>query len=239
MLQVCLNGARGIREHHHLPVQPPDLAAAAAHSVAAGAEDIHVHPKTHDGADSLDATTVAAAVNAVRAAAPGIAVGIPTTAWTTPDTPSRLDAIASWTVLPDHASVDWHDPDAERIAHALLKRGIGIEAGIHSGTEADEHFAQWRHREHALRILTEIVDPTATGATATAETLLARIRPTSTPILLHGRAAGAWPVLRLAEQQGLHTRIGLEDTLLLPDGTIADDNAQLVTAALHIRTARG
>ncbi|SFT94085.1 Uncharacterized conserved protein, DUF849 family [Actinopolyspora lacussalsi subsp. righensis] len=238
MLQVCLNGPRGIREHHHLPVQPPDLAAAAAQSIAAGAEDIHVHPKTPDGADSLDATTVAAAVNAIRAAAPGITVGIPTTAWTTPDTSSRLDAIASWTVLPDHASVDWHEPDAERIAQALLKRGIGIEAGIHSGTEAGEHFAGWPHREQALRILAEVVDPTTTGATATAETLLARVRPSSTPILLHGRAAGAWPVLRLAEQQGLHTRIGLEDTLLLPDGTIADDNAQLVTA-VRTRAAHG
>ncbi|WP_338011140.1 3-keto-5-aminohexanoate cleavage protein, partial [Saccharopolyspora erythraea] len=44
MLQVCLNGARSPREHHHLPVRPEELAAAAAASVAAGAEDIHLHP---------------------------------------------------------------------------------------------------------------------------------------------------------------------------------------------------
>ncbi|ASU81023.1 hypothetical protein CDG81_10360 [Actinopolyspora erythraea] len=239
MLQVCLNGARGIREHHHLPVQPHELAAAAAHSVAAGAEDVHLHPKSPDGADSLDATTVAAAINAVRAAAPGIPVGITTGAWTTPDTRSRLEAIESWTVLPDHATVNWHEPEAERIAHALLRRGIDVEAGVHSGTEAAERFAEWPHRERVLRILAEVVDPTTTGATATAEALLGRIRPTSIPVLLHGRAAGAWPVLRLAEQLDLHRRIGLEDTLLLPDGSIADDNPQLVSAALHNRTAPG
>ncbi|MFJ4618591.1 3-keto-5-aminohexanoate cleavage protein [Streptomyces sp. NPDC088812] len=42
-----------------------------------------------------------------------------------------------------------------------------------------------------------------------------------------------WPVLRLAGRLGLATRIGLEDTLVLPDGRRALSNAQLVTAALH------
>ncbi|CAM5637057.1 hypothetical protein SGLAM104S_03627 [Streptomyces glaucescens] len=37
-------------------------------------------------------------------------------------------------------------------------------------------------------------------------------------MLLHGEDAGAWPVLRLAGLLGLATRIGLEDTLALPDG---------------------
>jgi uncharacterized protein (DUF849 family) len=39
-------------------------------------------------------------------------------------------------------------------------------------------------------------------------------------------------VLRLAGRLGLPTRIGLEDTLLLPDGERALSNAQLVAEGL-------
>lgn len=57
----------------------------------------------------------------------------------------------------------------------------------------------------------------------------------SAPILLHGESAGAWPVLNLALREGLDTRIGLEDTPHLPDGRVADDNAELVTEAHRLR----
>lgn len=233
MLQVCLNGARGPREHHHLPVQPPDLAKAAADSVAAGAADIHLHPKTSDGTDSLDPATVAAAVNAVRAAAPGTPVGVTTGTWTAPDTESRLTAIGNWTVLPDHASVNWDEQGAEEIALALMERGIGVEAGIHSGTNAEDDFTRWAQRGRVLRVLARVTDPTPSGAANTATTLLERIDPGNRPILLHGRGAGAWSVLGLAKRRGLYTRIGFEDTFTLSGGDVAEDNAALVTEAVR------
>ena len=43
-------------------------------------------------------------------------------------------------------------------------------------------------------------------------------RRTAVPSCCTARTAGAWPVLRLAGRLGLATRIGLEDTLFLPDG---------------------
>ncbi|RKT88044.1 Uncharacterized conserved protein, DUF849 family [Saccharopolyspora antimicrobica] len=234
MLQVCLNGARSPREHFHLPVHPEELAKAAADAVAAGATDIHLHPKAPDGTDSLDPHLVAATLRAVRAAAPGIPVGITTGAWTAPDAAARVRAIRAWTVLPDHASVNWHEPGADDVAAALLERGIGVEAGIYSGTDADQQFRNSPHRLRVLRVLAEVTDRTARGAAATAEILLTRLRPAPAPILLHGEAAGAWPVLAAAARHGLATRIGLEDTLALPNGQIATDNAELVTAAITL-----
>ncbi len=231
MLQVCLNGARSPREHFHLPVRPEELAKAAADAVAAGATDVHLHAKSADGTDSLDPHAVAAALRAVRAAAPGVAVGVTTGAWTAPDTASRVRAIKAWTLLPDHASVNWHEPGADEVAGALLERGVGVEAGIFSGTDADHHFRLSPHRGRVLRVLAEVTDRSAGGAASTAEALLARLHPASAPILLHGEAAGAWPVLRLAARRGFAVRIGLEDTLVLPDGQIATDNAELVAAA--------
>ena len=235
MLQACLNGARTPSQHHHLPVLPEQLAHAAATSITAGAEDLHLHPKTPDGTDTLEAPFVAATLRAVRAAAPGIAVGITTGAWTTPAPGERITAIRTWTVLPDHAAVNWHEPGADDIAETLLERGIGIEAGIRSGTDAEEHFLTSPHRAHVLRVLAEVTDRTAKGATTTATALLTRLNPVNTPILLHGESAGTWPVLNLALREGLDTRIGLEDTPHLPDGRVADDNAELVTEAHRLR----
>jgi uncharacterized protein (DUF849 family) len=234
MLQACLNGSRTPREHHHLPVRPEELAGAAAASAAAGATELHLHPKTPDGTDSLQASVVAATLSAVRAAAPGVPVGVTTGSWTAPEASDRIAAVRSWTVLPDHASVTWHEPGADELARALLDRGIGVEAELQSGTDAPEFFADSPLRDQVVRIRVAITDTTP-RATSTAAALLPRI-PRSAPILLHGAGRGAWPTLVLALERGVRVRIGLEDTLQLPDGSIAGDNAELVAAALAQRT---
>lgn len=71
-----------------------------------------------------------------------------------------------------------------------------------------------------LRILAEVTDPDPETATGTAKELLHDLGTRlSVPILLHGEDGGAWPVLRLAARLNLDVRIGLEDTLGLPDGS--------------------
>lgn len=234
MLQVCLNGARSRAACSHLPVTAAELAAAAREAVAAGAVDIHLHPKDSDARDTLEATVVAAAVNAVRAAVPGTAVGVTTGAWAVPDPYVRVAQVRSWSVLPDHASVNWHEDGAAEVAQALLDRGIGVEAGVYSGTDAAERFLGWPGSRRVLRVLAEITETTTQDALHAASELLERLRPAAAPILLHGEDAGAWPVLRLAAARHLDTRIGLEDALHLPDGEPAADNASLVRAARAI-----
>jgi uncharacterized protein (DUF849 family) len=85
---------RGARGASGVPVTPEALAVAAGAAVEAGAEDVHLHPKDADGRDSLDPEHVDAAVAAVRAAVPGITVGVTTGAWVG----ERLEHIRMWTV---------------------------------------------------------------------------------------------------------------------------------------------
>ena len=59
------------------------------------------------------------------------------------------------------------------------------------------------------------------------------------PRVQHGHDAAAWPLLEDAVAHGYDVRIGLEDTLLLPDGTRAPGNADLVTAATRVRAPKG
>ncbi|WP_037840343.1 3-keto-5-aminohexanoate cleavage protein [Streptomyces sp. NRRL S-337] len=248
MLQVCLNGPRTAADSGAVPMSPATLAEAARRAVAAGAENVHVHPKTPCGRDSLSPRVVGPALEAVKAAV-DVPVGVTTGAWTEPDPPApsdgpgsvpdrRVERIRSWTVLPDHASVNWHEEGAEALAAALLERGIGVEAGLWSGTPGPGRFLRSPLAPRVLRVLAEVTDTDAGSAPATARALLAEVAAGAhgRPVLLHGWDGGAWPVLRLAVELGLDTRIGIEDTLLLPDGRPAADNAELIAAALSLES---
>ncbi|WP_067469278.1 3-keto-5-aminohexanoate cleavage protein [Actinomadura macra] len=232
MLQVCPNGARSRTDHLGVPIAPEEVAATVRAAADVGVRDAHIHCKDDAGGDTIQPVHVAAAVTAVRAAAPEITVGVTTGAWTAPDPAERAALVRSWTVLPDHASVNFHEDGAELVAETLLDRGIGIEAGIFSGTDAAERFLRWRHAGRVLRILAEVTDTGPESAKETAKALLHALGTGhERPILLHGEEGGAWPVLRLAARLGLDARIGLEDTLALPDGSAAADNTDLVHTA--------
>ncbi|MCB5909958.1 3-keto-5-aminohexanoate cleavage protein [Streptomyces pinistramenti] len=235
MMQACLNGPRTAADSGAVPLSPAALAEAARRAVAAGAEDVHVHPKTPCGTDSLSPRVLAPVLEAIRAAV-DVPVGVTTGAWAEPDPARRVARIRAWTALPDHASVNWHEPGADEVAAALLARGIGVEAGVWSGTAGAEHFARSALAPRVLRVLAEVTDTDPASAPRTAQALLAALAgiPHGRPVLLHGWDGGAWPVLRLACRLGLATRIGIEDTLLLPDGAPATDNAQLIVSAQQL-----
>ncbi len=231
-LKACINGARTPEAHPNLPVTPEQLAAAAVAAHQAGAKAVHMHPKTADGADSLQPDVVGAAVAAVRHAAPGLPLGVTTGFWALPDPDERLRAVEGWTVLPDFASVNWHEPGSEVLAHLLLRMGLGVEVGIFH-TEAAASWAQSEIAAHCMRVMVELGPD---GDVATADDVLGEVSAAGSPapVLLHGFDESCWPLLEHAGARGLQTRIGMEDTLLLPDGSPAADNAALVAAAVQL-----
>ncbi|MGW7819327.1 3-keto-5-aminohexanoate cleavage protein [Streptomyces puniciscabiei] len=232
MVQVCLNGSRSAADGAAVPTSPEQMARSAAEAVAAGATSVHVHPKTPCGHDSLSPRVLAPTLEAIRARV-SVPVGVTTGAWAEPDPAARLARVRSWSVLPDFASVNWHEPGAEAVAGQLLGWGVGVEAGIWSGTDAAARFADSPLAPRVLRVLAEVTDPDPATAETSARALLTELGPAhGRPVLLHGEEGGTWPVLRLAARLGLATRIGLEDTLFLPDGQRALSNAQLVAEGL-------
>lgn len=208
---------------------------------------VHLHPRSATGQDSLVWADVAAAVSAVRVAAPGLPVGVTTGAWAAPVPAERVRLVGSWgghdgAGLPDFASVNWHEDGADEVADALVAVGVGVEAGLFH-LDALEAWTRWpRSRSGCVRVLLELPDgPDQAGTVALAHTMIDAVRASGTgaPVLLHGEGTSCWPALRLAADLGLDARVGLEDTLLLPDGTPARDNEALVEAALAIVSERG
>jgi uncharacterized protein (DUF849 family) len=235
MLQACLNGARTPAEHHALPISASEVAADAIKARAAGAEALHVHPRSPDGAESLMAADIAATVQAVRKAAPGMPVGVATGAWIEPDPKRRVALINSWTVLPDYASVNLCEDGAADVIDVLIAKGIGVEAGIWNMEDA-HLFVRLPTMNKALRILLEMQSDNAAEATAmfTATRAILQEAGAIAPILLHGEGGSVWPMVRLAHAQGHDTRVGLEDGLHLPNGKVAADNLEIITAAQRI-----
>jgi uncharacterized protein (DUF849 family) len=191
-----------------------------------------MHPKTTDGVDSLLPEVVDAAVAAVRHAAPGLPLGVTTGFWALPDADDRRRAVEGWTVLPDFASVNWHEPGSEELARLLLSRGLGVEVGIFHA-EAAASWAASEMAQHCMRVMIEL---SRDGDIAAADDLLSQVLAVGSPapVLLHGLDESCWPLLEHAGVRGVQTRIGMEDTLRLPDGSTAPDNAALVSAAVQL-----
>lgn len=232
LIKACLNGGRGRDEHPALPLTPSELAEAARTAVEAGAGAVHIHPRNTQGAQSLAAEDVAAAITAIRAACPGMPVGGTTIATIEPDVAQRVALLRGWTVLPDFVSVNFSEQGAREVCDALLQKGVGIEAGLASVDDA-RLLLELGLAERCMRLLLEPDEQDVEDALENVRAMEALLDAAhvQTPRLLHGFERTAWPLLDVAIQRGYDTRIGFEDTLLMPDGSHAESNAALVAAA--------
>lgn len=229
LLEVALNGSRA---HPHVPRTARELAEAARACVAAGAQVLHLHPYDFEGRETLAAEPCAAALRAVYAACPGIPVSLSTSAEIEPDPARRRALVASWTVLPELVTANQGEAGIIELCRDLMARGVGIEAGLLSRTDA-EAFVRSGVADHCVRVLIEPLDADAEDAVAHAAAMedILRRAGISLPQVHHGDGLASWAVNARAVRRGHGIRTGLEDTAVLPDGQVAPDNAALVRAA--------
>lgn len=232
-IRACLNGSRTVGSHPALPITPIQLGAEGRRAIEAGAVALHIHPRNQAGEESLEAEVIEAALLELKMACPGVPLEVSTAAWIEADVMRRLNCVRQWTVLPDSAGVNFGEPGAVELAKTLLARGIGVEAGLFTAEDARLMVASSVAQDCNHLQIEPILTQNVTEALAIAQSIEqvlddAKVTP---PRLLHGKDATAWPMLAYALSQGYATRIGLEDTLILPDGRMACDNAELVQAA--------
>lgn len=233
IVQACLNGARPVDFHQRIPLSVDAIARDSAACVAAGAAELHIHPRDPDRRESL--TSIDETMAAVRRACPGTLIGVSTGAWIENDVAGTRAAIAGWRELPDYASVNLSEPDAPAVMDLLRSRYVGIEAGLASAADA-ERFIRLPGHASVLRVL---IEPRAQDR---GEALLAIDDIASVlnraglrrQILLHGFDATVWPLVEEAHRRRWSTRVGLEDGKALPDGAPAVGNAALVAAAVAV-----
>jgi uncharacterized protein (DUF849 family) len=226
-VKACLNGARARSEHPAVPLTPAELASDAISVRQAGAFAVHVHPRDDGGIETMKARACDAAVAAIRAAVPGMPVGLSTSEAIDPDPFARAAAIQTWRRAPDFVSVNVSELGWSGIVRAALHADIAVEAGLATPADAEE-FARSPFAHRTLRALVEVVGGVE-DAVATAQLI-----PEGVPQLWHGCGERTWEVVSAGAAAGVDVRVGLEDTLVLPNGRVAADNAELVAAAVEL-----
>ncbi len=237
-LQLAANGSRTRDDHPAVPLDADALVRDAVACAALGVTSVHLHPRDDAGLQTLDPVTTDTVVRAVRAAS-GLLVGVSTQDGIEPDPARRVALVARWRE-PDFASVNTAEDGWEDVIRALTANGIGIEAGLSTAEDAERLIAS----ALAGTVLRCIVEPYGDEGSDAALARCAAIHAVLdagdvlAPRLQHADEAATWPVLRDAIGRGHDTRVGLEDVLELPDGTVAEDNVAIVRAAGSIGADR-
>ncbi|WP_017538690.1 3-keto-5-aminohexanoate cleavage protein [Nocardiopsis halophila] len=236
---ACLNGDRRPGAHPALPVSAEQIALDAAAAVAAGADEVHVHPRDGSGGGALEPQVLSPMLERLHAAVPGVPVSVTTALSAEPDPWRRYDLVQRWGSLPDSATVNLHEPGAVEVARMLVDRRVRVEAGV-ADVDAARLLAAIGMAAEFGRVLVAPQDTDPDRALAEAERIEAVLDRAGIglPRLLHGVGEAAWPVLEAAAEAGHDVRIGLEDTLRGPDGGEAAGNAALVQAAAERVSSR-
>jgi uncharacterized protein (DUF849 family) len=251
-IAVAPNGGRKTRaDHPALPLTPAELAAAAAECLEAGAAMIHVHVRDGDGRHLLDADAYRAATAAIREAVGDRLV-------------VQITSEALGVYKPEEQMRVVRETRPEAVSLALREYlGVGGEE------KAFADFLAWLAREKAMPqvILYDAEDArrldwlrskgalpwndvpvlyvlgryTKTQQSAPADLLpfLAPGEPRFGPWMVCAFGRDEAACVSTAALLGGHVRVGFENNLLLPDGSTARTNADLVGAVTAIIDAAG
>ena len=235
LLEVALNGHRTPAEHPAIPRTPAELAREARASVDAGADVLHVHAYEHEE-ETLAAEPCAAMLRAIRAACPGVPISQTTALYIAGDDPERrLALIGGWTELPELVTANQGEPGIVEMCEHLLTRGVGIEAGLLSVADA-ETFVESPIATRCTRVLIEPLDADPDDAVPHAAAIEDVVVSAGVTLeqVHHGDLIASWAVSERAARRGHGIRTGLEDTTVMPDGSPARDNADLVSEARRL-----
>lgn len=239
-IAVAPNGARRTKaDHPALPMTAAELAATAEAALAAGAAMIHLHVRGADGAHVLDAGLYREAEAAIRAATgDALVVQITTEAvgrYTTVEQIALVDALR-----PESVSLALREiiPEGQEAAGAALferMEGWGTLHQIILYDAAD--FARMETLQQRgllpkgpLAILPVMGRYSGTGAEM-AELdayLTAGIARHAFMLCAFGPNEAAF--MAAGATHGGHARVGFENNLCLPDGSLAPDNAAIIAA---------
>jgi uncharacterized protein (DUF849 family) len=251
-LAVAPNGGRKVKaDHPAVPLTPAELTVTAVRCLEAGAAMIHAHIRNADGSHLLDAAVYQDAVAAIRNAVGDRLVIQITSEALGKYTPAEQRAVVQ-AVKPEAVSLALRElvPDArEEQAFADLlgwmkRERVTPQIILYSAEDA-ARLAEFRSRGlipfNRLPVLFVLGRYTA-GQTSSPADLLPFV-DAAAPKFDH------WSVCAFGAQEvacvtagallGGHARVGFENNELLPDGSRAKGNEELVAAARRAIEAVG
>jgi uncharacterized protein (DUF849 family) len=233
LIEVALNGG----SDRPAPWRPEEAAAEGRRAVEAGAGMVHVHARREDGGESSDPEWYARFLDIFCADCPGVPVS-----FTSKRTPRLIEDVAAWAPTPHVCSVNFGsavDPWRE-LLQLLRDRSVVIEAGVADELMIDALRAAACPVCH-LVFLVVTADEARHSAAARYMALRSHARNGGVGAPSHAppRGDATWGGVGAALAAGDHVRVGLEDSLTLPDGRPAQSNGDLVECAVRIAESLG
>jgi uncharacterized protein (DUF849 family) len=245
------NGARLDKAGHRaVPLTAPEIAVCAGRLAAADVSVLHLHVRDDHGGHVLDAGRYREAEAAIRErCGDRLVIQVTTESVGQYDRAAQMQLVRS--LRPEAVSLALRelcpDASAEREAGAFFRElvadGVWPQYILYSAEECGRFEALRQagffgaERPFALFVLGRYSDSLRGGESlrgdpAELDAFLERFGPDAFPwaVCCFGPAEGA--AVRRAAEAGGHVRIGFENNQVLPDGTVARDNAQLVAAEL-------
>lgn len=250
LIVAVLNGARTRAECPTLPVSPEELAAEARRAVDAGAGMVAVQAPAFDLVVDDVVAAIRAAVDApvclstqrARQTSLGTVTALFDILRDVPD----LGAVH---VRPPAPDLPAHREEARQILEALDRAGVrpapaagGLDAiGDLEVLNDDSLLGRAPFLSLVLGAPASSDPDVAAGTPLNALRLVDHARSVlaGLPIVAGARDGASAPVQAAAAAAGAHVRAGLEDSVVLPDGTAATSSAQLVERAVRLGEALG
>jgi uncharacterized protein (DUF849 family) len=253
LLMVAPNGARRTRaDHPALPLTPEEMAETAAACAREGAAALHLHVRDEQERHSLDPRHYRAALAAIERRAGGrICVQITTEAAGRYDRHAQMECVRA--LRPGAVSLALREilpGDAPRLreeTHAFLlelgRQAISPQFILYAPSEV-RRLARLhaegvipQRRPFLLFVLGRYGGPP--GRPEDMGGWLEALGGLNCHWMVCAFGPAEAEVACAAATAGGHARIGFENNLLLPDGTLAPDNAALVAATRERLRARG
>jgi uncharacterized protein (DUF849 family) len=237
-LQAALNGNQ---IHPAVPHSPAAIAIAARAAADAGAQSVHVHAFNEAEQETLSGSACMEVLRAIRNVCPDTSISLTTSAAIVADPKERYRLVEAWEEMPDLVTANQGEPGIVELCELLMSRGVGIEAGLLCADDA-RAFVRSGLAARCRRVLVEALDSDPVRAVEHAADMENIVLDAGITLeqVHHGYGMACWAVSRRALERGYGIRTGLEDVTVLPDGTEARDNAELVMAASGLlRSIRG
>ncbi|MGB0901494.1 3-keto-5-aminohexanoate cleavage protein [Halocynthiibacter sp.] len=245
---VAPNGARRTKKDHPaLPMTTAEIAETARLCFAAGAGEIHLHVRDDDGRHSLDTGRYQDAMAAVAQSAPGMAIQITTETAGIYDVTAQFNCLQQLT--PAAASVSVRemarDEDtARRLYRFAHEAGTKLQHILYNKDDIAQ-LAHWMDQGvvpsdmgTAIFVLGQYI-PAVHATPADLDVFLTASHALDLDWTICAFGPNELACARAALQTGGNLRVGFENNLHLPDGTLARDNAELVSLAVKEGRALG
>lgn len=232
LIKIALNGARLKEQNKFIPQALDEIEKEVKLLYENGNNVFHIHCYDENGNESLKPNDVNKLVTTVKNISPEILIGISSGDWIEPDLEKRKSYIKEWLNIPDFISLNIIEDHAFEISKLLISKGVKIEAGLNE-KKAAEIFVESDLVKDCYRILIEPEPEEINSAIETINEIeeVLNNHNVKIPRLLHGFNSVSWEILKEAKKRGYDSRIGMEDTIYLENGTMVKSNLELIQYA--------